>query len=251
MTALSTSNSARFAQRPIDGGGTPARSWRGWERGVAALDLDDCPGLVLVAAHPDDETLGLGGTVARLCARGVTVQVVTVTDGGAAPPGLAAAQRARLEQQRRDESRSAAEILGALPPIFLGLPDGEVGTHVTRLTGMLVELLAGYPPGIWCAATWRGDGHPDHEATGRAAATAAGNTGAVLLEYPVWMWHWARPGDGAVPWRRAARIPLDPAAERRKCRAIRAFATQLQPPDPVLPPFVLARLMAVGEVVFR
>jgi hypothetical protein len=65
------------------------------------------------------------------------------------------------------------------------------------------------------------------------------------------MWHWARPGDSAVPWQCAARIPLDPAARRRKSRAIRAFVTQLHPPEPVLPPFVLRRLMAVGEVVFR
>lgn len=255
MTAVSSGNGARFAQQPLAGGGTPTRCWIGWDRGIPELDIGDCPGLVLVAPHPDDETLGLGATVSALGTRGVTVQVVTVTDGGAARPGLPAPEHSRLETARRAEARTAANILGAMPPIFLGLPDGHVERHVTRLADVLGELLGAYPPGVWCAATWRGDGHPDHEATGRAAAIAAGRSGAVLLEYPVWMWHWARPGDDAVPWERAARIKADPAALRRKARAIRVFATQLQPPEPggapVLPPFVLQRLMAVGEVVFR
>ena len=70
----------------------------------------------------------------------------------------------------------------------------------------LTDLLS---PDTWCAATWRGDGHPDHDAVGRAAATACDAVGCRLLEYPVWMWHWARPGEVVGPV--AARL-VDPAA---------------------------------------
>ena len=48
------------------------------------------------------------------------------------------------------------------------------------------------------AAPWRHDGHPDHEAVGRAAAVAARRTDARLVEYPVWMWHWGTEQD--LPW---------------------------------------------------
>ncbi len=78
-------------------------------------------------------------------------------------------------------------------PDFLGLPDGKLAENESRLADVLTDILAARPAGTWCAATWRGDGHPDHEAVGRAAAVAASRTGAVLLEYPIWMWHWLIP----------------------------------------------------------
>ena len=83
---------------------------------------------------------------------------------------------------------------------------------------------------------------------------AAQRTGAVLLEYPVWMWHWASPDDAAVPWQRARSVPLSRAAVGRKQLAAQNFRSQFEPVSPngspVLPPFVLRRLLAVGEVVF-
>jgi hypothetical protein len=78
--------------------------------------------------------------------------------------------------------------------------------------------------------------------------------GAKLLEYPVWMWHWARPDDAAVPWHRMARVAPDRAAVARKrvaANEFRSFLTGYDPDtDPVLPPFALRRLLAVGEVAF-
>ncbi|HEX8933703.1 MAG TPA: hypothetical protein VF788_05850 [Pseudonocardiaceae bacterium] len=62
----------------------------------------------------------------------------------------------------------------------------------------------------WCLATWARDGHPDHEAAGRSAASATGHTGAQRLSFPVWAWHWAQPADPRVPW--TAARPPDPAA---------------------------------------
>ena len=76
-----------------------------------------------------------------------------------------------------------------------------------------------------------------------------------MLEYPVWMWHWAQPDDVDVPWHRMLTVPVERAALARKRRAVNAFATQLNAYGPdveaALPPFVVQRLMAVGEVVFR
>ena len=82
-----------------------ARRWpTGW-RGIARFRSwpDDCPALLLIAPHPDDETLGFGATAAMLQSRGVNVQVVSVSDGGGAYPNLSPMERTWLEQTRRTE----------------------------------------------------------------------------------------------------------------------------------------------------
>ena len=255
MTAAFLSNSARLAARPLTCGGTPTHQWLNARLDASPLDLSDCPEIVVAGAHPDDETLGFGATASQLAAAGVRVQIVSASDGGAAYASQSVLQRYQLERTRRAELHRAARVLGVAVPICLGLPDGEITEHEQRLADLLTEILAAKPPGTWCAATWRGDGHPDHEAVGRAAAVAAGRTGAVLVEYPVWMWHWARPGDDAVPWQRMSTAPVDAAATERKRLAAQSFRSQFLPPTPddppVLPPAVLHRLLAVGEVVFR
>ncbi|MDT5015434.1 MAG: hypothetical protein QOD39_1594 [Mycobacterium sp.] len=259
MTALRadppTGNGPRFAARPLPGGGTPTHVWLNSERQLPDLDLRQCREIVVVGAHPDDETLGFGATAATLAAMGVRVQVVSASDGGAADPGMTRLQSYRLEQTRRAELHRALRVLGLPAPISLGLPDGELEDHEDRLADLLTEILAPRPAGTWCAATWRGDGHPDHESVGRAAATAAERTGAALLEYPVWMWHWASPNDACVPWDRASKAPVSNGAVAGKTIAAQCFRSQFESstPDspPLLPPFVLRRLLAVGEVVFR
>ena len=256
MRTVPTGNCARFAARPLTGGGTPAPAWLAALNSpvLPPLDLTGCPGLVVVAAHPDDETLGLGATTAQLVAAGVDVQVVSVSDGGAAQPGATLSDQTRLEITRRHEQLKATSVLGIPSPVSLGLPDGQLADHENRLTNLLVQILKSVAPGTWCAATWRGDGHPDHEAVGRAAAAACALTGVELLEYPVWMWHWASPSDPEVPWDRAYPVPVSAWALSRKRRAAQCFRSQFEPSagsPPVLPAFVLPRLMAVGEVVFR
>ncbi len=257
VRTMPVGNGARFAAMPLSGGGTPAQTWLSAlnGKGLPAVDLTGCPGLVIVAPHPDDETLGLGATAAQLAASGVDVQVVSVSDGGAARPGTSPLQRIRLESIRRCELLRATGVLGTRPPVSLGLPDGQLADHEDGLTNLLVEILEGVAPRSWCAATWRGDGHPDHEVVGRAAAAACARTGAALMEYPVWMWHWASSTDPAVPWDQAYTVPVSGWALSRKRHAAQCFRSQFEPGSggsaPVLPAFVLQRLLAVGEMVFR
>lgn len=245
------SNGPRFAARPLTEPGTAIGDWLAGERPPPA-DLDECPALVVVAPHPDDETLGVGGMIATLVARGVDVTVVSISDGGAAFPEMTQFDQMRLEATRRVELDCAAAALGVKRVVRLGMPDGRIADFEEQLVERLAELLS---PGVWCAVTWRGDGHPDHEAAGRAAAVAAELAGATLVEYPIWMWHWADPADAAVPWERATSVTLDRQAAGRKQHAVRCYRSQVESatPDvpPVLAPFVIRRLLAVGEVLFR
>jgi hypothetical protein len=72
--------------------------------------------------------------------------------------------------------------------------------------------------------------------------------------YPVWMWHWAFPGDPRVPWHRAVRVPLRPGVAARKQAAIRCFTSQLETREaglgPVLTPGTVAHFARAHEVLF-
>ncbi len=234
----------------LDGTGTAEERWRSWSRlgEFPLLHLGAAPRIVLVAPHPDDEVLALGGLL-RLHPN---CQIVAVTDGEASHPGHTALGPEALRGLRLQERAEALRRLGRpdLPVLRLKHPDGAVGEDLLRR-----QLTAQLRPGDVCVATWRGDGHPDHEAVGRAAAAAAQASTARLWEYPVWMWQWASPDDPRVPWHRARRLPLDPATAAAKRRAIQAYGSQVRalPPDSdrvILPPHVLERFHRHHEVVF-
>ncbi|KWV34291.1 PIG-L deacetylase family protein [Micromonospora rifamycinica] len=241
--------------RPIVDTGTDEGTWRAWAAPAdwPVLALDDraraVPPLV-VAPHPDDEVLGVGGLVAVLTGG---VEITVVTDGEASHPDSTVHSRAELAAIRRAETVTACGLLGVVPAAIdhLGQPDGAVDE--AALTDALTTRLT---PERWCVTTWRGDGHPDHEAVGRAAAVACRRTGATLLEFPVWTWHWATPDHPDVPWHRARRIDLTPAARSAKRRAVDAFRSQVLPLGPtpadaaILPPHVLARFARPYETVF-
>ena len=77
--------------------------------------------VLALVAHPDDEVLGAGGTLARHAAQGDDVRLVFLTDGvGARGEDRAAATR------RAEAAARAASILGAQPPKFLGFPDNRL-----------------------------------------------------------------------------------------------------------------------------
>ncbi|XVU21159.1 PIG-L deacetylase family protein [Actinoplanes sp. CA-054009] len=235
----------------IVGEGTAEATWRAWPAMAEWPELALEPGPrppVVVAPHPDDEILGVAGLMAALG----DVRLVAVTDGEASHPGSTVYAPERLAAIRREETAEAMARLGLgrSAVVRLGQPDG--GVDEAALTETLAGLLGADQ---WCLATWRGDGHPDHEAVGRAAARACARTGARLLEYPIWTWHWATPGDARVPWERARRVPLEPHLLAAKQAAIEAFPSQIHPlgPDPadaaILPPHVLARFARPFEVV--
>ena len=246
-----------FARHPIDAPGTDERTWASWpwlstlagpglaDAGLAGLAR--VRSAVIVAAHPDDEVLGAGGLISMLAAARTRLRLVAVTDGEASHPGHAAP--ASISRRRAGERGAALRALGtgAVEVIRLGLPDGGVASREDELTAALAPLVAGFD---LCLAPWDRDLHPDHEAAGRAARAAG--TGR-FHAFPVWMWHWARPGDARVPWDRALRLPLAPRTAARKRAAIGCFASQTEDRGhglgPVLSPGVLAHFTRNVEVL--
>ena len=245
----------------IAGTGTREADWQAWPRlhRFPALELTGCRRVVLLAPHPDDEVLGAGGLLRLLHRRGAAVDVVAVTDGDASHPGSPTTSPTRLAARRRRESTAALVELGLATAVVhrLGLVDGAVAGAEPVITAALADLLAAAGPGTWCLSTWDGDGHPDHEAVGRAARAVAAHRGVPLLMYPIWTWHWAAPADPRVPWSRARSVGLDPETSAAKRAAVRCFGSQIAPlsaaPEDaaVLTPAMLDRLCRDMEVVFR
>lgn len=213
--------------------GTPESAWLAsprW-RSVPRLDLDGVDRLVVLSAHPDDESLGAAGLLARASERGIAVRVVVATDGAASHPFSPTTTPQMLADLRRAELTTAIAAVAPEAGIdFLGLPDGALREHADELRVHLSSLHVG--PGTLVLAPWRADRHGDHEVAGTIAAAVAVEAGARLVEYPVWLWHWSTPHDAEVPWGRFATLELTEAERVAKRAAIDAHRTQNSPLSP-------------------
>ncbi len=251
--------------------GTPEDTWSACPQWAGAGDAADllqgASRLLVLSAHPDDETLAVGGLAAFAHRLGLTVQLVLATDGEASHPDSPTVTPDRLARLRTAEYAAALELLtpGA-PRVRLGLPDGALAAHRPALEhalGIALRSIASpageesVPPGrVLLVAPWRGDGHADHEAAGEAAVAAAASTGhdVRVVEYPLWLWHWGAPTD--VPWERAWTLQLPEDLRRRKEAAIRAHRSQVEPLSPargdeaILHAGTLAHFDQPFEVVF-
>lgn len=238
--------------------GTPEESWMTWEGldRLAPLQLAPVDRALVVAPHPDDEVLGAGGLVSALVRTGTPTTLLAVTDGEGSHPRSSTVSPDEMAERRRQESQLALVRLdcGAISNRRLHLPDGQVHRSQRPLTEAVIDALDDM---TLCIAPWERDGHPDHDASGQAAVEACAHTGARLVRYLVWAWHWAGPDDGRIPWSDARRLDLSRRDRARKRWACGAFVSQISPlsdrpgDEPVLPGPVLRRAWRPFEVYLR
>jgi LmbE family N-acetylglucosaminyl deacetylase len=182
--------------------------------------------VLVLAAHPDDEVLGCGGTMARLATGGTLVHVAFLADGvtarEAAPDDLAL---------RRAAARKACEILGATSVCFGNLPDNRLdSTALLDIVRPIEELIAQYRPDT-VFTHHAGDLNVDHRRVHEAAVTACrpqhGHPVKTLLSFEVpSSTEWQPPGSGHpfVPnWFIDISASLD-----RKLAALDAYAGELR-----------------------
>lgn len=218
----------------ICGAGTDELTWRRWLARLRCHELsmrDWLPAsarLVVVAPHPDDEILASGGLIAMHAAQGGQVQIVAVTDGEASHDESPSYRREDLAAVRRQERWAGLAHLGLSSPavVSLGLEDGEVHALTEVLRENLASLLHRDDVVV---STWEHDGHPDHDAVGHITREICASMGCAHLAAPVWMWHWAKPDDPRVPWRRLRSVPLNADDSARKQAALAVHQSQLSP----------------------
>ncbi|ANY10452.1 hypothetical protein AFB00_27265 [Pseudonocardia sp. HH130630-07] len=206
--------------------------------------------MVVVCAHPDDETLGAAGLLRAVTAAGGTVEIVLASDGEMALPEVTGLDRVALAGTRLAELDAALAELGVPATVHrLGMPDS--GLRTEELVPALVPFLAAADAWV---SPWREDPHPDHAAVGRACTVAAPVT-AHGFGFPVWARTRSDPDAPGIPWDRAHRLDLSEPDRAARRRALAAYASQTTVPDggdrPVLSAATLAHFDGHREVYFR
>jgi N-acetylglucosamine malate deacetylase 1 len=134
--------------------------------------------VVVVAPHPDDESIGCGGTIAMHVAAGDEVRVIFLTSGEAGHPTIAPEE---FRTTRESEARAAAAVLGVVDLDFWHEPDGHL-----RMTKPLVQRMASALHGVdRVYVTNAGEMHPDHRAAARLVRAAA-RAPTRVLAYEIW-----------------------------------------------------------------
>lgn len=203
------------------------------------------PSALIVAPHPDDETLGCGGAIALLSASGCEVRVLVISDGTASHPNSVEYPPPRLRAVRAAETLEALAILGVdrSQVTFLNLLDGAIPTaDAAEFPGAIDRcriLLQTFQPAT-IFLPWRFDPHLDHRATWQLIQTARmqvewfernDDNAPRLIEYPIWDWDVEQRGDlptnqqedsQIVGWRLEIQAVLE-----KKQKAIAAYQSQV------------------------
>ncbi|UFN46900.1 PIG-L family deacetylase [Roseomonas sp. OT10] len=242
--------------------GIPAADWL---RAAEALPLAGLDALLpsgsalVLAPHPDDESLGCGGLLAALAAAGRPGRVVVMSDGAGSHPNSRTHPAPVLRALRRAEATEAVRALGTPPPVFLDWPDGDVpieGPRFDRAVRAVAMAAEGFDTLV---ATIPLDPHKDHVATWAIARAVAARSGLRLLGYPVWSWRHLYPAIAPVepvelpapPRGRRLDVAAHLPAKRRAVAAHRSQTTRLIADDPdgfVLNEAVLAVLLRPYEL---
>jgi len=190
--------------------------------------------VAVVAAHPDDETVGAGGLLTQL----VDPIVVTVTDGSPRDPGdrerAGCATREEYARLRRDELRNALAVAGIGPERARGLQigDQEASLEMAYLTLRIADLFRRQRPAAVVTHPYEG-GHPDHDATAFVVHSACARLDDPPPVFEFCSYHAAAgnpemelgcflPGGDC-----GEALPLCDGARERKQRMISCFASQL------------------------
>ena len=136
---------------------------------------------LVVVAHPDDESFGLGAVIDGLAAAGTEVRVLCLTHGEASTLGAVA----DLGKAREAELGCAAVCLGLAEAALLDFPDGGLAAVPPELLDAVVE---GHVAGADVVVVFEPGGvtgHPDHRAATAAAERVASRRGLAVLEWGV------------------------------------------------------------------
>lgn len=213
-------------------------------------------GILVVAPHPDDESLGCGGLLALGKQAGRAAHVVIVSDGAGSHPGSQRYPRDALRSLRESKSLMACGRLGLSrnDVSFLGLPDTAVPSSGAAASAA-IDAIAERARAISASAifvTWRNDPHCDHVASFVLAREAAQRVRARLIEYPIWG-HTRDDGMTFEGPPRGSRLDVASVLDRKiaAIAAHRSQVTRMIDDDPsgfILSPEMIARFERPFEI---
>lgn len=175
--------------------GAERRDWKQQAREISTERLLEFGTTVVIAPHPDDESLGCGGTIALLRKAGLPVHVIFVSDGTLSHPNSKKYPAEKLRQLRESEALNALKILNvdAGHASFMRLKDRSVPNpsepDFEPAVQQIRQILQPLQPDT-ILVTWQKDPHPDHRAAWQMVNTAVSGLKKTprILQYLIWVW---------------------------------------------------------------
>ena len=205
--------------------------------------------VVVIAAHPDDELLGAGGTVARHTYDGDEVMSLVVSEGATSR------YEAGLERRLEADGRAAASVLGVRDIRFLGFPDQRLDSlPILEIIQPIERFLREVRPEMVYTHHW-GDTNRDHRVVSEAVMVACRPIGdgfpreLLCFETPSSTeWSSTDPSLQFIP---NCFIDISATIDQ-KLEAVACYSTELRPaPHPRSLPALRARAQYWGQIVTR
>jgi len=149
--------------------------------------------IIVFAPHPDDETLGCGGTIAKKISEGYNVSIVFLTDGRNAyleDFGITSEPTPyELQEIRKEEAKRVANILGVKEEnlFFLGIEDGMLERNEEVAQVHIINILSKTSP-IEVYLPYEKDLHIDHRLTNRIVRNSIAKLNLHPIEYQYTIW---------------------------------------------------------------
>lgn len=182
---------------------------------------------VIVAPHPDDETIGCAGLIQQLLEAGKRVDIIYMTGGGKSHSEFCDIDETTLIENRRNLAKESAAILN-LPQEnlhFLDYPDGGIAYECEE-TGKLNSLLKELNPEA-VFITHKGEGWSDHIKTGEIVKSLLhDNNKTAIYEYCVWFWYY---NVWNIDWKNARTVAMTKEQHDKKLQAMDAYTKPLAP----------------------
>jgi LmbE family N-acetylglucosaminyl deacetylase len=196
---------ARDGFRAVERAGREAWHRRTISRGIDVTTSTSSVSCLVLAPHPDDETLGCGATIARKRAAGTPVRVLVAADGRSSHRSdiVAPDELAALRAQEVVEACACLGV-GEKDVVQLGFEDESLARRSLELAAAILEEVDAFDPQEIRLPSGR-DWHPDHRALRSAldVALRGRRRPPRVLEHPVWLWvHGPWDADPGGPWAR-------------------------------------------------
>jgi LmbE family N-acetylglucosaminyl deacetylase len=185
----------------------------------------DGENVLILAPHPDDEVIGCGGLIARLCALGNPPRVIILSGGGKSHNGCCSIPEKDIIQARQTLTSNAAKVMSMPEPniYHLNFMDGNINaddSEMLKLKNLIAEIK---PDTIFVPHS--GEGWPDHLAV-REIGLANAPEKTHVYEYCVWMWYY---NVWNLDWKNAFQLKMTKTEHSMKLEAMNQYISPLAP----------------------
>jgi len=231
---------------------------------LEAVDVKKFGISLVIAPHPDDETLGCGGTVALLRKLEIPVHFIFVSDGTMSHPNSKKFPESKLRKLREKEAKDAVVTLGGDSECMefmrikdTRVPNREDADFSDTVHRMIKSINLIQPETVF--VPWQKDPHRDHQATWEIMSEVLKKLDVKprVLEYPIWLWELGDPEDVAsIDQMKKLTVNIEETLPAKN-KALTAHVSQVtrmiydDPEGFILSPEVIAHFNIPTEVFFE